>query len=209
MSNYPVGTVSEPLRCRIRETGRHQQADLAKCLVEASARLFLFSLPYKPGHVFEGFRANVVLNSFGVRSRRLFSDSEGKQKLIDDLMAAETGVRQLSSAVREFEWFVLFDFHQAVALESPHGADDGDVTNAEVFGEVCDATHIVFIDDMSDGFNVVFGKLCGMVIANSLILMFAAELFHALVPLMLPSFVRSPLMLSEAGPAVVGKSKLR
>lgn len=171
--------------------------------------MFLFSLPNKPGHVFEGFRADVVLNSFGVRSRRLFSDSEGKQKLIDDLMSAETGVRQFSSALREFDWFVLFDLHQAVPLESPHGADDRDVTDAEMFGEVCDAAHIVFIDDFGDCFNVIFGKLRGMVIANSLVLNFATKLFHALVPLMLPSFVSSPFMLSEAGPALPGKSKLR
>jgi len=108
------------------------------------------------------FRADVVLNPFGILFGYSLRDAEGTKKLDDCLVALFALRRQLPSLVSEKNGAVWLRLDVAGLLEPSNGPVDSYVRHSQAPGEVHDARLTRFGEEVSDGFHIVFGDLVGM-----------------------------------------------
>lgn len=108
-------------------------------------------------HGGEGWRADVVFNALGIRPRGGRRNSEGFKKGDHGLVADLGFRREGASAGGEENGAVGSGGDETLALQPLDGADDGDVGDAELAGDVGGAGLAVFGDQIGDGFNVILG----------------------------------------------------
>lgn len=113
--------------------------------------------------------ADVVLDAFCVCCCGLWVYADGDEEAVDGIVALAAPGGEAFALGGELDWLVGLGGCEAFCDESSDGFDDGDVRDAEAFCEVGDAAVALGVDDVRDGFGVVFGEFGGVVAAGALV----------------------------------------
>lgn len=114
----------------------------------------------------ERFRADMVFDSLGVGACGFGCDSESGQKGDDRFVPRFGAGSEVASGVGQENGAVGLGGDEAGFLEALDGADDGDVSNAEGFGQIGGASFALCRDEIGDGFDVVLGAFFGVLEAG-------------------------------------------
>lgn len=110
----------------------------------------------------ERFRADMVLNAFGIHFRYTFGDAYGTQKGHNRLVSHLRGVGQFASFIREKNGSVWLGCDESAFLQSHNRAINGHMGNSKPFGEVHYARLAHFRNQIRDSFHVIFRSLVGV-----------------------------------------------
>jgi hypothetical protein len=116
----------------------------------------------------ERFGADMVFDSLGVDRRDTFVNADRNEKTMHDVVALTAMSREPSPFGREFDRLVPFRGEVAFSLKAVHDFDDGHVADTKSLGQVGDTTRAVHINDIGDGFDIIFGRFGRVVFACSL-----------------------------------------
>jgi hypothetical protein len=114
----------------------------------------------------KGFGTDVMLDAFGIHFGDAFGNSEAAQESDDGIVPTFAGGGEGSAFFGQKNGTIWLGSHQAGMLQASDGAIDGDVSNAEAFGEVNDAGFTGFGNEVGDGFDVILSNFVGVLAAG-------------------------------------------
>lgn len=109
-----------------------------------------------------------MLDPFRVAGGDRLRDPNGEQKRVNEFMSRVGGGGELGALDGEKNTSVGLRVHEALTLQSADGSGDGDVTYAELCGQVDRARLAGFADQPVDHLHVVLGPLSTVIVARSL-----------------------------------------
>lgn len=127
------------------------------------------SLLEKLLHFSEGFRADVVFDSFGVRGGCLLRNTQSKQESIHNLMPTTGGFRQTGAFDCQFDGCVGLSHYQTVTLQTCHRSVCRHVADSEVRCQIDQPARAFPIHQVRDRFDVVLRKFRGVIVTRAFV----------------------------------------
>jgi hypothetical protein len=110
----------------------------------------------------KSFRADMMLDSFGVHFGDAFRDTEAAEESDDSFVPAFARGGNCAAFAGQKNGAIRLRSDKAGVLQTGDGAIDSDVSDAESFGEVNDTRLTDFRNEIGDGLDVVLGDFVGV-----------------------------------------------
>ena len=104
-----------------------------------------------------------MLHPLCVASRLYGLNAQGQQEREHDLVTPTTLRCELFALGCQSNRAIRLRHHQAFLGQTRDGANNGDMRNTHMPGQVLDPAFTLAVDDVRNPFDIVFGGLCGMV----------------------------------------------
>lgn len=116
-------------------------------------------MPFEGG---QGFGTDVVFDAFGIHFGNSFRDAERTQKAHDRFVAALAPAGQIPALIGQENRAVRLGSDKAGFLQANDRAINRDVRDPQPAGEIDYSCFPGFVNQIGNGFNVIFSDLAGM-----------------------------------------------